>query len=46
MRPRVVLEMLVVLGVVGLALELAEGHTWVLIASGVAAAIWLLARSY
>ena len=46
MRPPVVLEMLVVLGVVGLALELAEGHTWVLIASGVAAAIWLLARNH
>jgi len=46
MRPRIVLEVLVVLGVVGLALELAEGNTWVLIAAGVAAAIWLLARTH
>jgi len=45
MRPRVVLEVLVVLGVVGLMLELAGGHTWAVIAAGVAAAIWLLARS-
>ena len=46
MRPRPVLEVLVVLGVVGLVLELAGGHPWVLIAAGVAAAIWLLARSH
>ncbi|MEO5714653.1 MAG: hypothetical protein ABIT37_14295 [Luteolibacter sp.] len=45
MRLRTVLEVLVVMGVVGLALELAEAHTWVIIAAGVAAAIWLLARS-
>jgi len=38
--------MLVVLGFVGLALEVADGHPWVLIATGVAAAIWLLARSH
>ena len=46
MRPRPVLEVLVVLGVVGLALELADGHPWVLIATGVAAGIWLLSRSH
>lgn len=46
MRPRPVLEMLIVLGIVGLALEVAEGHAWVLIATGAAAAIWLLARSH
>ena len=46
MRPRPVLEVLIVLGLVGLLLEIAEGHTWVLVASGAAAAIWLLARSH
>ena len=38
--------MLVVLGVVGLALEIAGTHTWVIVAAGVAAAIWLMARTH
>ena len=46
MRPRPVAEILVVLGVLGLLLEIADGHTWVLIAAGVAAAIWLMARTH
>jgi hypothetical protein len=46
MRPRPVLEILVVLGVVGLALELADGHPWMLIAAGIAAGIWLLTKSH
>lgn len=46
MRPRPVLEVLIVLGVIGLLLEIAEGHTWILISAGVVAAIWLLARSH
>ena len=46
MRPRPVLEVLCVLGVVGLLLEIAEGHTWVVIAAGVAAGIWLMSRSH
>ena len=45
MRPRPVLEMLVVLGVVGLALELADGRPWVLITTSVAW-LWLLVRSH
>ena len=46
MRPRPILETLVVMGSVGLLLEITEGHTWVLIAAGAVAAIWLLARSH
>ncbi len=46
MRPRPVAEILVVLGVLGLLLEIASGHPWVLIAAGVAAAIWLMARTH
>ncbi len=46
MRPRVILEVLIVMGVVGLLLEIAGGHPWPVIAAGAAAAIWLLARSY
>ena len=46
MRPRPVLEVLVVMGVVGLMLEIAGGHPWPVIAAGVAAAIWLMSRSH
>ena len=45
MRPRPVLEVLVVMGVVGLMLEIAGGHPWPVIAAGVAAAIWLMGLS-
>lgn len=45
-RPRVILEVLVVMGVVGLLLEIADGHPWPVIAAGAAAAIWLMARSH
>ncbi len=44
MRPRPIAEMLIVLAAVGICMEIAEGHMWVLIAAGVAAAIWLMAR--
>jgi hypothetical protein len=37
--------MLVVIGIVGLCTEIADAHPWVLVAAGVAAAIWILARS-
>jgi hypothetical protein len=37
---------LIVLGVIGLLLEIAEGHTWIVISAGVAAALCLLARSH
>jgi hypothetical protein len=46
MRPRVILEVLIVMGVVGILLEIAGGHPWPVIAAGVAAAIWLMARTY
>lgn len=46
MRPRPIIEILIVLGTVGLIVEITEGHTWVLIAAGVAAAIWLMARTH
>jgi hypothetical protein len=45
MRPSVAIEVLIVLGIVGLLLEIAGGHPWILISAGVAAAIWLVARS-
>ena len=46
MRPRPIIEMLIILGTVGLIVEIAEGHSWVLICAGVAAAIWLMARTH
>ena len=46
MRPRTIAEILIVLGVVGLLLEVAEGHTWIVVGAGVAAAVWLLGRSH
>ena len=46
MRPRAILEVLIVMGCVGLLLEIAEGHTWIVVGAGVSAAIWLLARSH
>jgi hypothetical protein len=45
-RPRPIAEILLVLGVVGLLLEIADGHTWILASAGVCAAIWLMARSH
>ena len=45
MNARIVVEVVAVLSVVGLLLELAGGHTWVLVAAGVAAAIWLCSRA-
>jgi hypothetical protein len=44
MTPRTIAEVLIVLAIVGICIEIAEGQTWVLIAAGVAAAIWLMAR--
>jgi len=38
--------MLVVLGLTGLLLELADGHTWALVTAGAVAAVWLMARSH
>ena len=46
MRPRAIVEILIVMGIVGLLLEVAEGHTWIVVGAGVAAAIWLMARSH
>ena len=44
MKPRAVLEVMIVTGLVGLTLELAEAHVWIIVAAGVAAVIWLLKR--
>ncbi|MCP5544218.1 MAG: hypothetical protein H7A49_13110 [Akkermansiaceae bacterium] len=46
MRLRPILEVVVVIGVLGLCLEVVEAHTWVMVAAGAAAAIWLMARSH
>ena len=46
MRPRVIAEVLVIVGIIGLLLEVAEGHTWIVVGAGVAAAIWLLGKSH
>ncbi|MBN8459819.1 MAG: hypothetical protein J0M04_18470 [Verrucomicrobia bacterium] len=46
MNLRPTAEILVVLAVVGIALEIADGHTWTVIAAGVFAAIWLLNRTH
>ena len=46
MRQRTIIEILIILGTIGLIVEIAEGNSWVLIAAGVAAAIWLMARTH
>ena len=46
MRPRVILEVIVVVSVTGLILEVARIHLWALVAAGIVASVWLLARSY
>jgi hypothetical protein len=45
MRLRLIVEILIVIGVLGLMVEIAEGHTWLFVAAGVAGAIWLLSRA-
>ena len=34
------------MALIGLLMEITEGHTWVLVAAGAVAAVWLLARSH
>ena len=46
MRLRATLEVILVMGVVGLLLEIAEGHTWIVIGAGAAAALWRIARRF
>jgi hypothetical protein len=46
MRPRAILEVIVIVSVTGLFLEVAKIHLWALTAAGVVAAVWLLARSH
>ena len=46
MNIRTTAEILVVLAFVGIALEIAEGHTWTVIAAGVVATLWLLKRTH
>jgi len=46
MRPRAAtIETIVVIAITGLLLEVAKAHLWALVAAGVVAAVWLLARS-
>lgn len=45
MKPRPVLEVLIVMGVIGILVEIAAVHTWISIAAGVSAALWLLSRA-
>ena len=45
-RIRPVIEILTVIAVTGLLLEVAKASMWALVAAGVAAAVWLLGRSY
>lgn len=46
MRPRAILEVILVVSVTGLILEVAKIHVWALVAAGVIAAVWLMARSH
>jgi hypothetical protein len=46
MRARAILEVIVVVSVTGLMLEVAKIHLWALVAAGVIAAVWLLARNH
>lgn len=45
MKPRPIIEVLIVMGVIGIVVEIAAAHTWIVIAAGVASAFWLLSRS-
>ncbi len=45
MNTRILLEILVVLATCGLLLELAAAHTGALVAAGVVAAVWIVAKS-
>ena len=46
MRTRAILEVLLVMGIVGLLLEISEGHTWIVVGAGAAAALWRIARRF
>jgi len=46
MRLRAILEVILVMGIVGLLLEISEGHTWIVVGAGVAAALWRIARRF
>jgi lipocalin len=46
MRTRPVIEVVTVIAVTGLLLEVAKTYVWALVAAGVVAAVWLLARSH
>lgn len=45
MRTRITLEIVIVIGIIGLLMEIAGGNTWIAVSAGVAAAIWLLSRT-
>ncbi|WP_193211174.1 hypothetical protein [Luteolibacter marinus] len=46
MRIRPVIELVTVIAVTGLLLEVSGTYVWALVAAGVVAAVWLLARSH
>jgi hypothetical protein len=46
MRTRPVLEILIVIAVTGILLEVAKTYLWGLVAAGVVAAVWILARGH
>lgn len=45
MRIRPIVEILIVIAITGILLEVAKTYVWALVAAGVVAAVWLLARS-
>ena len=46
MRTRAILEVILVMSIVGLLLEIAEGHTWIVVGAGAAAAFWRIGRRF
>ena len=46
MRTRAILEVILVMGIVGLLLEISEGHAWIVVGAGAAAALWRIARRF
>jgi hypothetical protein len=46
MKTSAIIEIVVVIAVTGLLLEVARIHIWALVAAGIVASVWLLARSH
>lgn len=45
MNTRTLAEVVIVLAVIGLLLEIAAGNTWLVIAAGAVAGLWLVSRA-